>query len=91
MKILLFGANGQVGWLLQRSLQPLGDVIVYDSKKANFNELDNLSVIFQNLVPDFIVNAAAYKAAERTESEQEKANSVNADAVRHIAEIAKKN
>ena len=60
MRILLFGKNGQVGWELQRSLSPLGDVIAVGRKDADFLDLKGLRAFTLEVRPDLIVNAAAY-------------------------------
>ena len=74
MNILLLGANGQVGWELQRTLAPLGQLKVCDRKAANLENLDNLRAIIRDYNPTAIVNAAAYTAVDRAESEPEKAH-----------------
>ena len=78
MKLLLLGKNGQVGWELQRSLAPLGEVIALGSDQANFTDLDGLANIVRKLAPDVIVNAAAYTAVDQAESEPERAHMINA-------------
>lgn len=81
-KILLLGPNGQVGWELQRSLQPLGEVIALGRGSGNFcgdlAQPDALSATVRELAPDVIVNAAAYTAVDRAESEAALAHAVNA-------------
>ena len=75
MKILLFGKNGQVGWELQRSLLPLGEVIALDSGSkelcGDFTRLDEVARSRSDCAPDVIVNAAAYTAVDKAESEPE--------------------
>lgn len=90
MKILLLGKNGQVGWELQRSLAPLGELIALGSDQANFADLDGLASIVHTLAPDVIVNAAAHTAVDRAESEPELARTVNALAPAVLAEEAKR-
>ncbi|MEM8123879.1 sugar nucleotide-binding protein, partial [Morganella morganii] len=94
MKILLFGKNGQVGWELQRSLAPLGEIIALDSQSndfhANFLEPEKLSETIEEIQPDIIVNAAAYTAVDNAEKDQENAYTINSDSVRILAKIAKK-
>lgn len=93
MKILLFGKGGQVGWELQRSLAPLGELIALDSKSADycgdFNNLDGIAETIRAIVPDVIVNAAAHTAVDKAESEPEQARTINALAPRVLAEAAK--
>lgn len=93
MKILLLGKNGQVGWELQRSLAPLGELIALDRQQANglsgdLSDLEALRITIRQIQPDIIVNAAAYTAVDGAESEIEQANRVNAQAVQVLAEEA---
>ncbi|KXK71594.1 MULTISPECIES: dTDP-4-dehydrorhamnose reductase [Pseudomonas] len=92
MKILLLGKNGQVGWELQRSLAPLGEVLALDSRSVDFcGDLGNLEGLKDTLAryaPDVIVNAAAYTAVDKAESEPSQAHLVNAEAVAVMAEAA---
>ena len=85
MKILLLGKNGQVGWELQRSLAPLGEVVAcdFDSEgelKADFSRPESLRPLVQRVRPALIVNAAAHTAVDRAESEPERARAINATA-----------
>jgi dTDP-4-dehydrorhamnose reductase len=84
MKLLLFGMNGQVGWELQRSLAPLGEVIALDHDSRNmcgdFTHPDELARTVRMVAPDVIVNAAAHTAVDRAESEAELARTINAEA-----------
>lgn len=88
MKILLFGKDGQVGWELQRSLAPLGELISFDERQADFQNIDHIRQIVRKIKPDMIVNAAAYTAVDKAESEPEKVHRINAEAVGAIAEEA---
>ncbi len=94
MKILLLGKNGQVGWELQRSLAPLGQVLALDSKSQDYcgdlNDLQGLAATVQRFAPDVIVNAAAYTAVDKAESEPEQALRVNAQAPAVLAAEAQK-
>ena len=82
MKILLFGKNGQLGWELQRSLAPLGDLVALDRHSpaycGDLANLDGLADTVRMLRPDVIVNAAAHTAVDRAESEPELARAINA-------------
>lgn len=85
MKILLLGKNGQVGWELQRSLAPLGEVIALDRQGAeglcgDLADLDGLAATVRTVAPDMIVNAAAYTAVDKAESEPALADLINAQA-----------
>ncbi|MCP2051728.1 UNVERIFIED_ORG: dTDP-4-dehydrorhamnose reductase [Pseudomonas fluorescens] len=94
MKILLLGKNGQVGWELQRSLAPLGQVLALDSKSQDYcgdlNDLQGLAATVQRFAPDVIVNAAAYTAVDKAESEPAQALRVNAEAPAVLAAEALK-
>ncbi len=88
MRILLLGKNGQVGWELQRTLAPLGEVIALDQPEVDFTDLQGLRGIVRGRKPDLIVNAAAYTAVNRAESEPELAMTVNGIAPGALAEEA---
>ena len=92
MKILLFGKNGQVGWELQRSLAPLGELIALDRHSTelcgDLSNLQGLAATVQKVRPHFIVNAAAYTAVDKAESEFELARTVNALAPGVLAQEA---
>jgi dTDP-4-dehydrorhamnose reductase len=93
MKILLLGKNGQVGWELQRSLAPLGELIALDRHSVeglcgDLSDLDALRATIRQIRPDIIVNAAAYTAVDKAESETEMADRVNCQAVQVMAEEA---
>ena len=90
MKILLFGKNGQVGWELNRSLQPLGEVIALGRDDADFSNSESLRQILQDVSPDVIVNAVAYTAVDKAEEEEGLAAKVNSIAPGVLAEEAKK-
>jgi len=82
MNILLLGKNGQLGWELQRSLAPLGEVIALDRHSQEYcGDLANLAGLADTvrvLRPGLIVNAAAHTAVDKAESEPELARTVNA-------------
>ncbi|MDO8466308.1 MAG: dTDP-4-dehydrorhamnose reductase [Gallionella sp.] len=94
MKILLFGKNGQVGWELQRSLAPLGELIALDTDSSelcgDFTDPDGLIRTIRAVAPDVIVNAAAYTAVDKAESEPELARTINALASGVLAQEAKR-
>ncbi|WP_374265762.1 dTDP-4-dehydrorhamnose reductase [Zoogloea sp.] len=83
MKILLLGKNGQVGWELQRSLAPLGELIALDHDGApglsgDFAHPESLAATVRAVAPDLIVNAAAHTAVDKAESEPGLARAINA-------------
>ena len=90
MKILLFGKNGQVGWELNRSLQPLGEVVALGREDADFSEPDSLRQIVQDVSPGVIVNAVAYTVVDKAEEEEGIAIKINGVAPGILAEEAKK-
>ena len=94
MKILLLGKNGQLGWELQRSLAPLGELIALDRHSQDFcgdlNDLQGLAQTVQTLQPGLIVNAAAHTAVDKAESEPELARLINALAPGVLAQEAHK-
>ncbi len=93
-KILLFGKGGQVGWELQRSLAPLGELVAVDHDDTevcgDFTNLQGLVETIQALRPNIIVNAAAYTAVDKAESEPKLARIINALAPGVLAQEAKK-
>lgn len=89
-RILLLGRDGQVGWELQRSLAPVGAVLALGRAEADLEQLDALGGIVRREAPDLIVNAAAYTAVDKAESEPDLAMTVNAHAVGVLAEEARK-
>ena len=94
MKILLLGKNGQLGWELQRSLAPLGELIALDRHSTDLcgdlANLQGLAQTVQRLRPDIIVNAAAHTAVDKAESEPELARTLNALAPGVLAQEAHK-
>ncbi|MFZ3182677.1 MAG: dTDP-4-dehydrorhamnose reductase [Pseudomonas sp.] len=94
MKILLLGKNGQVGWELQRSLAPLGELLALDSKSTAYcgdlNDLQGIAATIRSFAPNVIVNAAAYTSVDKAESEPEQAQRINAEAVAVLAQEAHK-
>jgi dTDP-4-dehydrorhamnose reductase len=90
MKILLTGKNGQVGWELNRSLTRLGNISAMDRNDMDLSKPETLGPVIQDIRPDIIINAAAYTAVDKAESEPELAMTVNGIAPGVIAEEAKK-
>lgn len=92
MKILLFGKGGQVGWELQRSLLPLGELVAVDFDSTelcgDFSNLAGLARTVAQVRPDVIVNAAAHTAVDKAESEADFARTLNALAPEALARAA---
>jgi dTDP-4-dehydrorhamnose reductase len=89
MRILLTGKNGQVGWELNHSLSTLGTVFAMGRDHMDFSKPETLGPVIQEIRPDIIVNAAAYTAVDKAESEPELAMTVNGIAPGVIAQEAK--
>ena len=92
MKILLLGKNGQVGWELQRALQPLGEMIALDrhiNNQGDCGDVSNFEQINQTIAriqPNIVINATAYTAVDKAESEQLQNDLINHLAVKNLAE-----
>ena len=89
MKILLLGKNGQVGWQLQRSLAPLGEVVAWGRAACDVADTVTLGERVAAVAPDVIVNATAYTAVDKAESEPTLAHAINAEAPRQLALAAR--
>jgi len=90
MKILLLGASGQLGWELQRALAPLGELICPGrADGADLAEPERIEALARAVAPEVIVNAAAYTAVDKAESEPVLARLVNTDSVARLAQVAK--
>jgi len=85
MNILLLGNNGQVGFELQRTLAPLGKVTALDFPDVDFLQLDQLAELVRKYNPAVIVNAAAYTAVDKAESDSATAHTINGTAVGVLA------
>ncbi len=89
-KILLVGKNGQVGWELQRTLATLGDVVAVDRQGMDLANPDSIRGAIRATRPGLIVNAAAYTAVDKAESEPDLAMAINGIAPGIMAEEAKR-
>lgn len=88
--ILLTGANGQVGWELQRTLPTLGKVIAPSRDVLDLSRPGTIPEIVRRIKPDLIVNPAAYTAVDKAETEQALAYAVNAEAPSVLAAEARR-
>ncbi len=88
MRILLLGNKGQLGWELERTLAPLGDLNACDYPDVDLVDINLLRQVIHDCQPDVLVNAAAYTAVDRAESEPDLAEAVNATAPAIMAEEA---
>ncbi|WP_201584135.1 dTDP-4-dehydrorhamnose reductase [Psychrobacter jeotgali] len=96
MRIVLLGKNGQVGWELQRALQPLGQVISLDRYTdstglcGDISNFEAMEHIYMTIKPDIVINAAAYTNVDGAESDYEQANLINHLAVKHLAQLSER-
>lgn len=87
--ILVTGKNGQVGWELQRTLAPLGQVIALDAEDMDLSDVDAIRRKVREIAPHIIVNPAAHTAVDKAETEPDLAMSINGTAACVLAEEAK--
>jgi len=88
MKVLLFGAGGQVGRVLAAMLPQVADLVALGRDEADFTRSGHLADLVAEARPDVVINAAAYTAVDRAESEPELAAQVNAAAPAELAVAA---
>jgi dTDP-4-dehydrorhamnose reductase len=88
MQILLLGKNGQLGWELNRTLAPLGTITALDYEELNLEDFDSVRTTIRALKPEVIVNASAYTAVDRAESEPDKCYAINGTVPGILAEEA---
>jgi dTDP-4-dehydrorhamnose reductase len=78
LRILITGATGQIGWQLQRTLAPLGDIVACSRDQLDLSHPDAAAKFVHEFAPAVVVNAAAYTPVDKAESEPELAHTVNA-------------
>lgn len=88
-KILLTGKTGQLGWELERALAPLGQVIALDRSELDLAKPESIARVVRTIQPNIIVNAAAYTAVDKAETEPKLALAINGSAPGFLAEEAK--
>ena len=88
-RIFILAENGQLGWELCRTLAPLGEIIALDYPKIDLAHPENVCEMVRHLQPNLVVNAAAYTAVDRAETERERARKINAIAPGLLAEECK--
>ncbi len=86
MKLLITGATGQIGWQLLRTLAPLGEVIAPSRAELDLSDPDQAARAVRDIQPEVVLNAAAYTAVDKAESEPELARTVNALAPGRLAQ-----
>ena len=91
MVVLVTGANGQLGQALQSIASKFLDIkfVFCDSTTLDITNKENIDLIFEKYAPDFCINAAAYTAVDKAESEPEKAYFINVEGVKNLAEVCK--
>jgi len=90
LRIMVIGRTGQLGWELQRTLAPLGEVVTYDYPEVDLAKPASLPGLVRAVNPQVIINAAAYTNVDKAESEAEQAHQINAVAPGVLAEEAKR-
>ena len=90
MRVLLLGNFGQLGWELNRTLAPLGDLVAIDYPEIDLRDVESLRGMIASAHPQVIVNATAYTAVDKAESEAEIAQAINTQAPRIMAEEAQR-
>jgi dTDP-4-dehydrorhamnose reductase len=90
MKILLLGSNGQLGKELERQLSTVGSVAAFPRSALDITNHQAVADAIRAMHPNVIVNAAAYTAVDKAETDAEQAFAVNAEAVANLAQIAQK-
>src|SRR4030042_4228380 len=88
MQILLVGNTGQLGWELERTLAPLGEIMACDYPAIDLAEIESIRQTIHQCNPDVIITAAAYTAVDRAEAEPDLANAINATAPAILAQEA---
>lgn len=88
-RLLLLGVIGQLGWELRRALAPLGEVMALDFPEIDLVQSESLRPVVRSFRPDVIVNATAYTAVDKAESEAEVAMAINGRAPGVMAEEAR--
>ncbi len=87
-KIALVGADGQVGQELRQTLRSLGEVLSFNRQSLDLSQPEQIEEKLLPLAPTIIVNAAAYTAVDKAESELELAHTINEIAPTHLAKVA---
>jgi dTDP-4-dehydrorhamnose reductase len=89
MRIVLFGKHGQIGWELRKTLVRLGQVHAFGSDDLDLSDIDKLVKTLKDIQPQIIVNAAAYTAVDKAETEPDRAMQINSLAPGTMAETAR--
>jgi dTDP-4-dehydrorhamnose reductase len=89
MRILLLGRSGQLGWELERTLTPLGELVALDYPEIDLSHPDRYIQVVRQVQADILINATAYTAVDQAESQPDLAMAVNGTAPGNLAEIAR--
>lgn len=89
LRILLLGKIGQLGWELLRTLAPLGDITAFDYPEIDFSRPESLSAVVRTAAPQVVINAVAYTAVDRAETEEKLVRAINATATGELAQTAR--
>ncbi len=90
MQILILGKIGQLGWELQRTLGPLGEVTALDYPEIDLSKAESIRAPIQQLKPQVIINATAYTDVDKAEREPDRAMAINGFGPGMVAEEAKR-
>lgn len=88
-RILLTGARGQLGWELQRTCPSSIELHAFDRAGLDLTQPEQVMDTVRAIQPQWIINAAAYTAVDKAESEPQLAYAVNRDGARHLAQSAR--
>ena len=88
LRILITGADGQLGWELARAFAPMGDIFAFNRATLNLADADAIRARCREIKPGLILNAGAYTAVDKAESEADLAMQVNGMAPGVLAEEA---
>ena len=90
MKVLVTGANGQVGWELQRAIPAGIELVALQRSALDITNREQVIRVITSEKPDWVINAAAYTAVDRAEEEPDLAYTINRDGAANIAEACKR-
>ncbi len=89
LRILLLGKVGQLGWELLRTLAPLGEITAFDYPEIDFSRPESLAPMVRAAAPQVVINAVAYTAVDKAQSEEKLVRAINATATGELAQAAR--